>query len=157
MKKLILPLFIAVLMFGLAMPAYAVVPVVKTVPWVATNPLIPHDTWSGKSITLKGTTDVTGTDFEYSWDFGDGGSTAFTDVGPNNYSLQAFHTYVGNVGDIFTARLTVRDKNTNETASKTYLVIIRLRLWPWRLMWQLMRASGICTRIRIKLPGVGLP
>ncbi|KHE91890.1 MAG: hypothetical protein K8F52_00340 [Candidatus Scalindua rubra] len=125
MKKLILPLFIAVLMFGLAMPAYAVVPVVKTVPWVATNPLIPHDTWSGKSITLKGTTDVTGTDFEYSWDFGDGGSTAFTDVGPNNYSLQAFHTYVGNVGDIFTARLTVRDKNTNETASKTYLVIIR--------------------------------
>jgi PKD domain. len=126
MKKLILPLFIMVLTLGVVMPAYAVMPVVKTVPWVATNPLIPHDTWSGKSITLKGTTDVTGTGFEYWWDFGDATpNSPIVDVGSNNYGLQAFHTYTGNVGDIFTARLTVKDKNTGETANKAYFVIIR--------------------------------
>lgn len=38
--------------------ALAAPPVVKTVPWVPSNPLIPHDTWTGKSITLKGTSDV---------------------------------------------------------------------------------------------------
>ena len=125
MKKFILPLFIMVLTLGLVMPAFAVVPVVKTVPWVPSNPVIPHDTWSGKSITLKGTTDVTGADFEYSWDYGDGGSTPFASVGTNNYALQAFHTYTGSVGDIFTARLIVRQISTGDNASQTYLVQIR--------------------------------
>ena len=32
--------------------ALAVQPVVKTVPWVPSNPLIPHSTWIGKQITL---------------------------------------------------------------------------------------------------------
>jgi hypothetical protein len=64
------------LMLGICMPAQAVVPVVKTVPWVATNPLIPHTTWSGKQITLKGTSDVQGTNFQYSLDFGDGSPPA---------------------------------------------------------------------------------
>ena len=43
----------AALLFPAA--AMAAPPVVKTVPWVANIPLIPHDTWSGKSIRLKGT------------------------------------------------------------------------------------------------------
>ena len=35
--------------FTLAASLWAVPPVVKTVRWVASNPLIPHDTWSGKT------------------------------------------------------------------------------------------------------------
>src|SRR5689334_17819737 len=38
--------------------ALAVKASVKTVPWVATDRLIPHETWSGKQITLKGTSDI---------------------------------------------------------------------------------------------------
>ena len=34
--------------------ASAAVFTVQTVPWVATNPLIPHDTYAGKSVRLKG-------------------------------------------------------------------------------------------------------
>jgi hypothetical protein len=105
--------------------ALAVTPTVKTVPWVASNPLIPHDTWSGKQITLKGTTDVTGSNFEYWWDFGDASATAPANVNTGNYALQAFHTYTGPTGTIITATLNVRDKTTNETGSKPYLIEIR--------------------------------
>jgi hypothetical protein len=105
--------------------AAAVEPVVKTVPWVATNPLLPHDTWSGKAITLKGTTDVSGAGFEYTWDFGDGSPVVTAAVGTNNNALQAIHTYTGSDGDIFVATLTVEDTTTGDTASKNYFVAIR--------------------------------
>lgn len=114
-------IFIAGLIPGLAL---AVQPVVKTVPWVATNPLIPHDTWSGKSIRLKGTADVQGANFQYSWDFGDGSPVAVGTV-TNQYVIEASHAYTGSAGDIFTARVTVEDTNTGETDSQTYFVAIR--------------------------------
>jgi hypothetical protein len=60
--------------------ALAQAPVVKTAPWVASNPIIPHDTWSRKQITLKGTPDVQGANILYTWDFGDG-SPAVTGTG----------------------------------------------------------------------------
>ena len=61
--------------------AFAIPPVVKTVPWVASTPLIPHDTWSGRSVRLKGTSDQQGATIQYSWDFGDGSPvTAFATV-----------------------------------------------------------------------------
>lgn len=106
-----------------SLPAYAVVPVVKTVPWVATNPLIPHTTFSGKSVRLKGTTEVPSplSNFEYMWDFGDGNATGWGTV-VNPYILEASHTYAGPVGTVYTARLTVRDKSTGDTSSKTYFV-----------------------------------
>ena len=100
-------------------------PVVKTVPWVATNPLIPHDTWSGKSIRLKGTTSPCG-GCVFRWDFGDGTSTAESPVA-NPYALEASHVYAGAVGTIFTATLTVRNTATNESASSLYLVEIRAK------------------------------
>ena len=56
--------------------ALAQTPGVKTVPWVASNPLIPHDSWSGKQVTLKGTPDVQGASILYTWDFGDGSPAA---------------------------------------------------------------------------------
>ena len=72
----------------LPMAAFAAAPVVKTVPWVASDPLTPHDTYAGKSIRLKGTTDITtGT---YSWDFGDGTATAAITI-TDKYALEASH------------------------------------------------------------------
>jgi hypothetical protein len=105
--------------------AQAAPPVVKTVPWVATNPLIPHDAWTGKSVTLKGTCNVVGANYEYWWDYGDGsGVSAVADV-TDNYALEARHDYTGATGTVFTARLTVRDKTTGETGTTEYYVAMR--------------------------------
>jgi hypothetical protein len=119
---------IAILAIGQVM-ALAAPPVVKTVPWVPSNPLIPHDTWTGKPITVKGTSDVHtagGTNIEYSWDFGDGSApTAYAAVTlANKYALEATHTYVGAAGAIFTAQLRVRNSTTGEAASGNYYVKI---------------------------------
>ena len=105
-------------------PAAAADPVVRTVPWVASNPLIPHDTWSGKEVTLKGTADIDGADIEYTWDFGDGSPVA-TGTVSNRYAIEARHTYTGTPGTVFVARLTVQNTATGETGSKEYFVQIR--------------------------------
>jgi hypothetical protein len=55
LRKFLIRSLVAVFAVVLAAPAFAVQPTVKTVPWVASNPLIPHDTWSGNTIRLKGT------------------------------------------------------------------------------------------------------
>jgi len=116
----------ALLLLGHSAVALAVTPVVKTVPWVASNPLIPHDTWSGRSITLKGTSDQQGTNFQYSWDFGDGSAPA-TGTVTNGFVVEATHVYTGPVGATFTARLTVTDTATGDSASQTYFVQIQDR------------------------------
>lgn len=112
--------------------AQAAAPVVKTVPWVPTNPLLPHDTFIDpanptRSITLKGTCDAppAGTTYRYYWDFGDGSpTTPITNV-TNNYVLEARHTYAGATGTVFTARLYVQNMTTGETGSKEYYVALR--------------------------------
>jgi hypothetical protein len=109
--------------------AAAANPVVKTVPWVAANPLIPHDTWSGKSVTLKGTSDVQGANIQWTWDFGDGSPVASGTVA-NRYVIEALHTYAGAVGTVFTARLTVQNTTTGETGSKAYYVAMRALALP---------------------------
>jgi hypothetical protein len=111
---------------GVAMPAFAVPPEVKTVPWVAANPLIPHDTFAGKTIRLKGTVDPKGEplgNLQYSWDFGDGTSTAFAAV-TDPYALEASKAYPNTipVGTVITARLTVRNTVTGETDTKPYFI-----------------------------------
>lgn len=105
----------------LTLPAHAAPPVVKTVPWVASNPLIPHTTYPGKSIRLKGTSDVAGGNIQYTWDFGDGSPVATGTVG-NGRIVEASHTYTGPVGTIYTATLTVRNSTTGESSSKNYYV-----------------------------------
>ena len=106
--------------------AFGVVPVVKTVPWVAGNPGIPHDTIHGRAITVKATTDVSGTNYQYMWDFGDGTSTAWADVGTKQYNLGEGHTYTGSVGQTFTATITVRNKlNPLESGTANYFTAIR--------------------------------
>jgi hypothetical protein len=124
-------LLAAALLLIAAGTAFAVPPVVKTVPWVAADPLVPHDTYAGKSIRLKGTSDVYtsgSVTIQYSWDFGDGTpATAFANVTSGNYySLEVSHTYSGAVNTVYTARLTVKN-NSGESASKEYYVQMRAK------------------------------
>lgn len=109
---------------GLPSVSSAVQPDAKTVPWVAGNPLIPHDTWSGKQITLKGTSDVQGANIQYTWDFGDG-SPVVNGTVTDQYVIEAAHTYIGSTGDVFTAVLTVEDTGTGESDSAQYFVQIQ--------------------------------
>ncbi|WP_284614762.1 PKD domain-containing protein [Aquabacterium humicola] len=104
-----------------ALTAHAAAPVVKTVPWVASNPLIPHTTFPGKSIRLKGTSDLAGAGIQYSWDFGDG-SPAATGTVANGYAIEAAHSYAGLPGTVWTARLTVLNMATGESANRAYYV-----------------------------------
>ena len=96
------------------------------VPAMALNPAVAHDTWSGKEITLKCTAhdpDGDGTLATYEWNYGDGSpleAGAVTD----SYAIEARHTYVGNVGDIFVAILTVTD-TSGQTGTDQYLVEIK--------------------------------
>jgi PKD domain len=128
-RLLLAIILIAGTQFVLAGVASAAPPVVKTVPWVATNPLIPHDTWSGKSIRLKGTADIQGAGISWTWDFGDGSAVA-TGTVSNMYAIEASHTYTGTAGTIFTARLTVRNTGTGEEGSKEYYVKIQTKTLP---------------------------
>ena len=104
-------------------------PVVKTVPWVPTNPTIPHDTFDGRQITLKGNCDASGLGGNYDWDFGDGGAQATGIVG-NQYIIEATHTYSGALGTVFTAHLTVTNPGTGESATKDYLVKMQAKALP---------------------------
>lgn len=147
--KTCLPRGVGVLLALVATSAtsLAVLPTVKTVPWVASNPLIPHDTYDGKVITLKGTCDQQGANFEWIWDFGDGSAPAVGTVS-DKYVVEARHTYAGAVGTIFTARLTIRDTNTGESASKPYYVKLEPKELPFEVnvaidegLWYLHKAQ----------------
>jgi len=101
-------------------------PEVVCVPATALNPAVPHDTWNGKEITLKGTAhDPDGDDtlFSYEWDFGDG-SPVETGSVSDPYAIEARHAYVGNIGDTFVATLSVTDEN-GETGTDQYLIRIK--------------------------------
>jgi len=114
---------------GTAPLALAAPPVVKTVPAVATNPLIPHDVWSGKAIRLKGTADRDGAGITYEWDPGDG-NAPYTGSVTNRWVIEATHTYTGAVGTVFTAKLTVTDTNTAESAFQVFRVEIKPQELP---------------------------
>ncbi len=105
----------------------AVVPVVKTVPWVASNPLIPHDIVAGTSTRLKGTCDQFGASMQYVWDFGDGSSVVTGAIATSlaSYGLEASHVYAGSVGQTFVGTLTCRNTSTGEQASRSYYLQIR--------------------------------
>ena len=90
---------------AMSLGSFAAPPVVKTVPWVASNPLIPHTAWSGKQITLKGTSDLAGGNIQYRWNPGDG-SPDKVGVVTNGRTVDATHTYSG-ANRIITATLTV--------------------------------------------------
>jgi len=91
------------------------------------NPLLSHDTYDGKQITLKGI--VRGIDplksYEYQWHFGDGSpDTSWTNL-TNYYIIETTHTYAGAIGTPYTARLRVRSTDLTENADDTYPVTVR--------------------------------
>ena len=104
--------------------AFGVVPVVKTVPFDPTNFAIPHDTYAGKSITLKGTSNVQAANFSWDWDPGDG-SAHSTGTVTNQYVVETTHIYVGAVGATWTAVLKITDANNGDNASASFPVIMR--------------------------------
>jgi hypothetical protein len=92
----------------------------------ALNPAVPHDTWSGLEITLKGTAhdpDGDATLVTYAWDFGDG-SPVETGLVADPYAIEARHVYVGSEGDLFVATLSVTDDN-DDSGTDQYLVEIK--------------------------------
>ena len=104
---------LAILGSCLAGSLHAIVPVAKTVPWVATTPTVPHDTVAGATIRLKGTSSAAGGSIIYWWDPGDGGTCPASAATPqavttsNQYSLECSHVYSGS--GIYTATLYVKD------------------------------------------------
>ncbi len=83
-----------------------------TVPWVPTNPSLPHITYAGKAVHLKGIARY-GSPTQFKWDYGDGTSKAWTAIGgtanvnPNVYDLGVTHTYNGNIGQLYIATLSI--------------------------------------------------
>ncbi len=98
-------------------------PHVVTVPWVAFDPLVPHETYNGKPIRLKGI--VRDADpVSYEWDFGDGTQSGVLTV-TNPFDLSVEHTYPNAPdGTPFVATLTVTDAAGNQ-GSATYPVIVK--------------------------------
>jgi PKD domain len=134
--------------------ALAVQPEAKTVPWVPSNPLLPHDAVSGEATRLKGTSSVQGATIEYSWNPGDGSPLVVGTV-TNQYSVEATHTYTGAPGTVFTATLTLEDTSTGESDSANYFVALQSKTLETEVniaidegLWYLHK-----TMVRSTLPG----
>ena len=99
------------------------------VPWrIIGGVEYPHETYAGKTITLKAVAKGVPLPFDYIWDFGDG-STTVTNTAitvSNAYSLQARHAYSGADGTPFNA--TIRIGLTNGTVLvDTYPILMRAK------------------------------
>jgi hypothetical protein len=100
---------------------------VVAVPWLG-NPSLPHQVFSGGTLTLQGVSYIPGTGeaaalASATWDPGDGsGPQAISVANPRVLELE--HTYTGSVGQPFTAVLTATDSIGN-TYTDTFRVVIR--------------------------------
>lgn len=132
----------------LGLVASAAAPVVQTVPWVPGNPLVAHSTYTGKTVTLKGTCDVQGANISYIWDFGDGTAPATGTVTDKNI-IEATHAYVSAGNPTYTATLTVQDTDTGDTGSAKYYVKMESKTLPVEVniaidegLWYLWKTAG---------------
>lgn len=114
--------------FILPSAALAAAPRVITVPQLPSDPLVPHETWSGEPTILKGIArdydgDLAGG--SYYWQFGDGEESAVQAIAnPDNLSVT--HTYTADPGTLIIARLHVTDA-AGESSSDEYRIVIRER------------------------------
>jgi RHS repeat-associated protein len=85
----------------------------------------PHETYSGKAITLKAVAKGVPLPFDYIWDFGDGSplvtNTVSTPAGA--YGLEAVHVYSADEGTPFEAKIRI----AGTALLDTYPVIVRNR------------------------------
>jgi len=95
-------------------------PTAMTVPFQAATPTVPHTSWSGNQVTLKGTITGPGVGVDtisYDWDPGDGGThCSGTVTTTNQFDIECQHTYNGSVGSVFVAVLNATD-TTNGTVA----------------------------------------
>jgi hypothetical protein len=114
--------FQVVVLLLFAAPLLAAPPVVKTVWWDATNETSLHPGMCNVELTLKGTSDQSGT---YTWDPGDG--TGPVPVLGDKYAIQKVHTYTTAngcaVGKTYAAKLTVTDASAQSTTKIYYVGI----------------------------------
>ena len=100
---------------------------VACVPWRIINGIEqPHETFSGKEVTLKAVARGLPLPFDYIWDFGDGsGTVTNTATTPAAaYALEARHAYAGAEGTPFYATVTVILTN-GVTLGDTYPLVLR--------------------------------
>jgi hypothetical protein len=132
MKRILHILVILTMVLGMlplmALPVSAGIgPEAICVPWQPSSPAIPHYTYTGKAITLKGIARSGAT--QYYWDYGDGSpAMAWTNIA-NPYNLGVKHTYTGIPGQLFIATLHVKDGSGTE-AQDTYPVKMYLSTDP---------------------------
>ena len=108
--------------------ASAAPPRVVCVPQVPTDLLVPHDTWSGESVILKGIArdaDDNLSGGTYYWDFGDGTQSPVQTIS-NADNLSTTHTYTDGAGTLIIARLYVTDA-AGETDSDEYRILIKAK------------------------------
>ncbi|HBY62691.1 MAG TPA: hypothetical protein DEH78_22950, partial [Solibacterales bacterium] len=139
-RRLVPALVMLAALFATALPAWAIPPQVKVAPFDPNNLLTPHDTYSGKQITLKGTSNMAGPTIEYRWEFGDGSADQVGAVilsgSPSGtqrrqYAIDATHIYTGAVDTFITARLTVRNTSVPaDTTTVEYYIHIREKTLP---------------------------
>ncbi len=94
------------------------------VPFVASDPTVPHETWHGGTVILKGMTKGYGAS-QYRWDFGDGSGTGWRTIS-DIYALEERHVYRGEPGTPFKATLHVKTW-FDEYSSDDYHIVIRER------------------------------
>jgi hypothetical protein len=98
-------------------------PTAMTVPFQAASPTVPHTSWSGNPVTLKGTITGPGVGVDtisYDWDPGDGGPHCTGTVTPaDQYDIECQHTYNGSVGTVFVAVLNATDTSNGTVAPVT--------------------------------------
>ena len=103
-------------------------PITATVPWVPSQPQVPHDIISGQATTLRGA-EIPAQEggarvaTRYTWSLGDGSADQSGNIG-NGRIININHTYNGAVGTPFTARLTLCDAQ-NRCSSSDYPMVIR--------------------------------
>ena len=116
---------------GLLSPsrAEASPPIVMVPPHAPSDPLVPHETYSGATTILKGVARDVDNNLvggSYYWDFGDGQQSATTPITASTdlENLSATHVYDQLAGTLIVARLYVKDA-ANESASKEYRILIK--------------------------------
>jgi RHS repeat-associated protein len=101
----------------------------RAVPWRIINGVeLPHETVSGKVITLKAVAPQVPVPFDYVWDFGDG-SMAVTNTATNAadaYGLEATHAYSADEDTPFWAEVRIVQTN-GQALSDTYPLLVRSR------------------------------
>jgi hypothetical protein len=126
---------LAVVIAGLVMAPFANAQAVETVPWAPTNPAAPHTTfpepiggpYTSEAAIVLGAVFVGGSStdsYTYSWNFGDGASTAAAPItNPNDISAIHQYPFSAATGTNWTATVTVVDTTISTRYTGNYLVI----------------------------------